>query len=290
MAGWAKLKRGARNRWRRLSRSRAPGGLILLYHRVDSVPSDPLGLRVQPTNFASHLEAIRRLGRPVPLEELVRAAASGDDTRGWIALSFDDGYATVLSDALPLLEERDVPATVFVATGAPGRLFWWDRLAASRETGDRRQLRNDIDRRSRGAVSPYGSHDLEEEDHEPLRSLTVGELVALSSSSLIDVGAHTSDHLRLAGRSEAEQRLQIEPSRDFLARTLGRAPAGFSYPFGLREDFDHASVALARRGFAYAVTNEVGRVSSRADRHRLPRLWCDDLDGREFAAFLKSWL
>ena len=45
-------------------------------------------------------------------------------------MTFDDGYLDNLTNAKPILEEHDVPATIFVCSGAVGRRqeFWWDQL------------------------------------------------------------------------------------------------------------------------------------------------------------------
>jgi peptidoglycan/xylan/chitin deacetylase (PgdA/CDA1 family) len=49
-----------------------------------------------------------------------------------VAVTFDDGYADNLEEALPVLEEFGVPATVFVSTNGidSSREFWWDELEA----------------------------------------------------------------------------------------------------------------------------------------------------------------
>ena len=49
-----------------------------------------------------------------------------------VAITFDDGYASIHSEALPVLTEFKVPATVFVLTGWINRQldFWWLRLRA----------------------------------------------------------------------------------------------------------------------------------------------------------------
>jgi peptidoglycan/xylan/chitin deacetylase (PgdA/CDA1 family) len=105
--------------------------LILLYHRVADLPSDPFFLSVTPRHFAEHLEVLRAVGTPVTLADLDRWRTDGRLPRRCIALTFDDGYADNLEHAKPLLERFDVPATVFVASGYLGSEhgFWWDELA-----------------------------------------------------------------------------------------------------------------------------------------------------------------
>jgi peptidoglycan/xylan/chitin deacetylase (PgdA/CDA1 family) len=104
--------------------------IILLYHRVAEVTSDPQLLCVSRRNFAEHLEIIRKRGRAVQVKALGRALNNGDRGQCVVIVSFDDGYADNLHNAKPLLERHDVPATVFVTTGYLGsdREFWYDDL------------------------------------------------------------------------------------------------------------------------------------------------------------------
>lgn len=107
-----------------------PRAMILLYHRTANLARDPQLLSVTPSHFDQHLEVIRRLYAPISLHGLV-AHLGGDNVphRG-VVVTFDDGYADNLHQARPLLEQHQVPATVFVAAGAVGRQqeFWWDDL------------------------------------------------------------------------------------------------------------------------------------------------------------------
>jgi peptidoglycan/xylan/chitin deacetylase (PgdA/CDA1 family) len=125
-APWIAL-RGLRTARRR---RRGPLPLVLAYHRVDRVETDPQLLAVSPDRFAEHLQLIRERHEPLPLAALVAAVQSGDAPPGAISVTFDDGYADNLAEAGPLLERYDVPATVFVVSGAVDRQrpFWWDEL------------------------------------------------------------------------------------------------------------------------------------------------------------------
>ena len=104
--------------------------LVLMYHRIATPRTDPWQLAVTPSHFAEHLEVIRRHGRPISVRDLTRALAAGRTPRRAIVVTFDDGYADNLHNALPLLERHDVPATMFITAGCMGRLdgFWWDQL------------------------------------------------------------------------------------------------------------------------------------------------------------------
>lgn len=106
-------------------------GLVLMYHRVAEPTSDPWDMAVSPTHFAEHLDVIRRYGDCLRLGAFADQMGSPDRPRRMIAITFDDGYRDNVLNAAPLLEARDMPATVFVVsrTVGAGRDFWWDALA-----------------------------------------------------------------------------------------------------------------------------------------------------------------
>ena len=106
------------------------GGLILLYHRVTTLDTDPQLLAVTPEDFAEQMEVLRSVARPMALGEMVAAVRRGEDLRGAVAVTFDDGYADNLLEAKPILQSEGIPATVFVSTGGTDarREFFWDEL------------------------------------------------------------------------------------------------------------------------------------------------------------------
>ncbi len=115
---------------KRLKKRLTPGGLILLYHRIAEVDSDPWSLCVSPSHFADHLEVLRRYGRAIQLQHLTQTLSDGKHPSRKFIITFDDGYADNLHHAKPILECYDTPATVFVASGHVGHQheFWWDEL------------------------------------------------------------------------------------------------------------------------------------------------------------------
>ena len=104
--------------------------LILMYHRVAEAHADPFSLAVSRCHFAEHLEILQAHAHPMRMPGLLAALAAGTMPPRPVVLTFDDGYADNLHQALPLLERFGVPATVFVSTGfldSP-REMWWDEL------------------------------------------------------------------------------------------------------------------------------------------------------------------
>ena len=106
------------------------GGLTLLYHRVTELAADPQRLAVSPARFSDQLDVLCARGVPLPLDALAARARDGTLPANAFAITFDDGYADVLIEALPRLRAAGVPATVFVSAGPAGadREFWWDEL------------------------------------------------------------------------------------------------------------------------------------------------------------------
>jgi len=123
---------GSKSLWaiRRLRHRFFSAALVLLYHRITEVSTDPWGLCVKPERFAEHLEILRKFGRSLHLGAAVEALREGRVPSRSTIITFDDGYADNLYRAKPLLERFDMPATVFVTTGKlrTGAEFWWDEL------------------------------------------------------------------------------------------------------------------------------------------------------------------
>lgn len=308
--------------------------LVLMYHRVAGGVADPFRLCVSPSHFAEHLAILRStasLATPDCLARrrrlsLVRPSRQPGPR---VILTFDDGYADTLIEALPAVEAADVPITAFITTSLVGdaRGFWWDRLAAifaryraqhregvvelrveisghvdhvrvcGAETGDEvfwtlhRRLRP----RPAGEIEAVlGSlaAQLRVDDTAPVdaRPLTGEELESLAASSLVTIGAHTTHHELLAAQPVAVQRATVESSRPALEKVLGQKIRHFAYPFGDEDAVSDAGVdAVRRAGFLTALTTIPVQVTEADDRYRIPRIYVDDWDGEGLLRELNRW-
>ncbi len=316
MRYWAdRLRRGVR---RLLA---GPEPAILMYHRVADPRDDPWGLAVSPVNFAAHMRALRRLRQSVSLDEMAQRLANGTLDKRMVAVTFDDAYRDVLTNAKPILQDLGIPATVFVVTDKIGdeRGFWWDRLATAvmggglperlpplsflgatewkaadqaRELEDRDALHLRLwevirllppEKRETATDEVCSAFVGTVSDPAPI--MTEGELGELTAGGLMGIGAHTMTHPSLPSLPEADQREEIAGSKQRLETIIGQPVRRLAYPFG---DYDERSIAIAQDlEFEYAVSVEAGPVRDPAARFRLPRHDIKNWTGEEFAHRLR---
>jgi len=107
-------------------------GTIFMLHHVRPARSDAFQpnrhLEVTPEFLRLTLAHIRELEVDiVSLDEMYRRLSSGDLSRRFACLTFDDGYRDNRDHALPVMREFGAPFAVYVAgdfAGGHGRLWW----------------------------------------------------------------------------------------------------------------------------------------------------------------------
>lgn len=305
------------------------GAVVLVYHRIGPSGSDPLGLNVTPEHLAEHVEVLESgRYRPVPLAQLAHALLEDALPPNAIAVTFDDGYRGVLTEAKPLLEKSGIPATAFVPSGFVGddREFWWEKLddlipgstngrpSPRRGIGRAKRLTAGVLRRGDGRTRLYREHFLRLRVLEPAeRRAALDELAAdlavrrsprptslplspeglraLVTGDLVAVGAHTVTHPVLASLSTRAQEQEIVGSKTELEQLLDRPVGTFAYPYGGPTEYGGSAVAAVRRaGFDLACANVPGVVRSGTDAFQIPRFVVRDWEGDDFERALEHWI
>jgi peptidoglycan/xylan/chitin deacetylase (PgdA/CDA1 family) len=115
---------------RRLKRRFEHKAIVLMYHRVARLETDPWQLAVDPENFEQQLQVLQKKFHVVPVNELIGQLQQGSIEHNCVCVTFDDGYCDNFLHAKPLLEKYECPAAFFIASEYIGRkqLFWWDEL------------------------------------------------------------------------------------------------------------------------------------------------------------------
>jgi peptidoglycan/xylan/chitin deacetylase (PgdA/CDA1 family)/glycosyltransferase involved in cell wall biosynthesis len=98
--------------------SRRPRFTILLYH---SISANLDSFAVSPLEFDRQMRYVRAHADIVPLSRAFSYAAGEPLRRDTVAVTFDDGYQDFATEALPVLQRYEIPATVFVLGGEPDR-------------------------------------------------------------------------------------------------------------------------------------------------------------------------
>lgn len=103
--------------------------VILLYHHISQ--ETPPSTSVTPERFTAHLDYLEDNGFVVmPLQSLLEQALEGGPLPdNAVAITFDDAYQSVFTEAAPRLAARDWPFTVFLASQplddqVPGYMSW----------------------------------------------------------------------------------------------------------------------------------------------------------------------
>ncbi len=193
--------------------------LVLLYHALAEVrpEHDPHNLALSPCRFRNDLEGLLERGYEfVRLSEFSRRLRRGDRLERVCSLTLDDGTADNAHVLPELLDQLQVPATVFVCPGLLGRAYPW----TAREAG--------------------------------IRIMTADELRALARVPLVDVGSHTVAHSVLSKASGEQAYGEMASSKRSLEELLGRTVESFAYPeCGYSPE---CPAAAERAGYTTAVT------------------------------------
>jgi peptidoglycan/xylan/chitin deacetylase (PgdA/CDA1 family) len=211
---------------------------ILMFHGV-AAPISALERRhhVAPVHLRRMLNWLRQRDYHC-LKSTLRVSEAVPPRSVW--LTFDDGYEDFHREALPLLLERRLTATVFVVVDRIGQTNAWGE--AQGRTG----------RRLLGA--------------EQIREL---------HRHGIEIGSHSLTHLWLPDVSDTELRREVRDSKVRLEDLLGAPVTCFAYPFGGVDVRVRAAVGEA--GYLSAVSTEEG-LSLWEDRLSLHRIAVSEND------------
>lgn len=195
---------------------------IAMYHSVGDRTDDPYRITVTPERLDRQLHWLRRRGlRGVSVAELLAARAAGGG-RDLVGLTFDDGYADFLDNALPLLERWGCTATLFVLPGRLGGDNAWDPLG-------------------------------------PRKPLLTADGVRRAADAGVEIGSHGLTHVDLTRADDALLTAETAESRALLEELTGRAVTGFCYPYGT---VDRRAVDAVRdAGYGYGCAIDPGRLN-----------------------------
>ena len=324
MAGLRKIK----NKFKQLIGRQEQSAVILMYHRVAEVDSSPYQVSVSANHFLQQMEVLRSITCPISLIELKDAIKQKKIPKNSVVVTFDDGYSDNYSRAFPILNKLQIPATIFITSSYVGsqREYWWDELErililpeklpdkspfmVGGQTLDlnfarfNKEQRIHLLRGIHGLLKSCRPGDrnsilnalllmggLSELGRDAYLPMTADEIVTLSRSGIIDIGAHTLTHPVLSTLNREEQQIEIVDSIRAVEKIIDKPVETFAYPFGSANDIDKFSLEIvSSTGIQAAVTTTPGKVNPESSLFSLPRVAVGDWDRETFRQRIAFYL
>lgn len=275
---------------------------VLMYHRIlpkhdPRYAKEEPGMIVEPETFKQQLQIIKRHFTPIHLSEWVTRQQQGLPLPAKAcAITFDDGWVDNAEYAYPIIQEQQVPITLFAVSDMIGtdRQFWpnqiiqlldsptdlletitWLAPHLSSLTAPREAASYTINRLKKFSDEQIYSWlaDLPTTPENNNNIVNTGlmsweQLKTMSQNNLVEVGSHTRNHFRLNGQLD-EQILnkEIISSKQHLQEELGQAINLFCYPNG---DICPKTIELVQQHYQAAVTTQRG--INKADTNQLHTL------------------
>ncbi len=212
----------------------SPAALIVTYHAVETGPRP---LCIEPDLFAAQLDWFLAAGyRPVTFGALASAVRDRALTGRELAITFDDGFASVVREAVPRLVERGMPATIFCVAGHLG-----------------------------------GSNDWPTQPADAPRFPLAGAVELREAAGAgIELGSHGVEHAPLHAASPALASRELRASRELLEQELSVPVASFAFPYSAAPG--PAARAVLEQVYEAACTGGPALASIDADPLALPRV------------------
>jgi len=207
---------------------------ILTWHSIDEKGSV---ISTAPSLFRKQIEFLKKEGfQMLSISEILDSIGNGMPLpEKAIAITFDDGYHNIYSEAFPILKQYGCKGTVFLVTDYCGRISNW---SGKRSSANRLPL------------------------------LSWKEIEEMSDWGM-EFGAHTATHPDLTRLPVQEAEKEIRQSRLAIQNHLDKEPVVFAYPYG---KFNAEVKELVRRQFRAACTAILGSNINYHDPYALERI------------------
>lgn len=206
---------------------------VLLYHDISHEHDDEYTMA--PGRFAAQMEWLYSNGyETLSFDELAGAGRTRHDRS--VVLTFDDGYASFMEFAFPLLKEYGFRANINI-------------------------------------IGSYAGRCIDFEGERPM--LSWDEYRILAASGLVELGCHTFDlhnfsHRGVTGVSAEVLEKDLRHFRDTFRKETGGNCRVIAWPYGL---YDEKSMAVARKaGFEYLLTSSRTFFAGGGSLYEIPRL------------------
>ena len=228
-----------------------PVAVFVYFH---DLPPETIGC------FRANLHFLKRSTNVISLDDFFSGRLSSEKIN--VVITFDDGYKSWITDAVPILKEMGLPATFFVTSGFVG---------LSKEDESEFMRSKLLIKLRPGSIT--GGLNVED--------------VRKFVDEGFTVGGHTLNHCNLAGlRDSVQLKYEITEDKMRLERIIGKKIDYFAYPFGAYQNPEiNLAEVLKESGYRGAVTTVSGFNSVGTSPYFLHReITYASMPGRVFRA------
>lgn len=273
---------------------------VFIFHRVLPKPDPLFPNEPDAEQFDRIISWVRTWFQVIPLDTAVDALKTEKLPARAAVITFDDGYADNYTVALPILLNRKVPATFFIATGyLDGGRMWNDTITESirnfpsgyldlsaQDLGCYQTGSDEEKRKAIGEIiakAKYLPPNRRIEVTDDIARLTKAKLpdnLMMTSDQVremrvagMQIGAHTVNHPILTCSELTVVRNEITTSKVMLEQILQEPVTLFAYPNGKPiTDYRAEHVQLIREaGFKAALSTAWGSADKTTDPYQIPR-------------------
>jgi len=250
---------------------------VLLFHSTDD--RDLLSLRdlgnIRPELFEKLIVRLKKEFDIVGLEELVGRISGSVKTKDrLLAITFDDGPKSYITQALPVMEVHDVQSTCFLITDCIGdqAIYWRYLYNFCINKGYQQELADFINYEYKTNIMASEIISFSRKHYDRTKNLSIIEKILdniiseqiyrkqdsdlflsmedigkLKHNPLVSFGIHTRSHPVIKCLTDEEIHYEIAGSLDFYRTRIGGDAPMLSIPFGrLFKDYDERAIKIAQ--------------------------------------------
>jgi peptidoglycan/xylan/chitin deacetylase (PgdA/CDA1 family) len=259
---------------------------ILLYHAT--YKSIPEAIRnglhnVDPDTLFRQIQWFKKYFDIVNVDDLFDSHANA---LGKVAITFDDAYDSVFTEAIPVLEALDAPCTIYLnGVSYDGKPFWRDKirylmnnnlvesfLTYNQEYSEKKCLtESNFYRKTKSKFINSKNVDTLLDAYLNIKNIAndkvgfcINDKGRIKKHRLISYGNHTYNHYVLSSLAKEQQELEIKKNQELLQGLDVKYSKVFSIPFGSEDDFDQTTIGLLNKYQYKAFLFSEGRINLKA--------------------------
>jgi len=272
---------------------------VLIYHRVLDSPDFMRGGEPDIEAFDWQMELLATYFNVLSLDTALEKLKANQLPSKAICITFDDGYADNLTNAVPILKKYALPATFFIATGfLNGGRMWNDSIIEAIRIIPETKLdltaiglgKFELDTQVKKAAASeaiikqlkhlqprqrnlYTDHIISQVGELPDDLMLTNDQVIELYQQGMEIGGHTVSHPILAKLDVDSARKEIADSKITLETILSHKLRFFAYPNGKPgQDYLPEHIGIIKDvGYQAALSTQWGVANQSSDFLQLPR-------------------